>query len=477
MLLGCDAVGSLATAATPAGVGGSAAPAVKTVPTSLPASDPLAEARAHIRHVVIIMQENRSFDHYFGTFPGADGIPMLNGQPTVCLDDPATGKCIKPYHDPRDINAGAAHTAQAAVAAINGGRMDGFLDVLRQSRRLCLFPQAPGCANGANGPDVMGWHDAREIPNYWAYAKTFILQDHMFEPNASWSLPEHLYLVSGWSADCINAQDPMSCISDISNPGRGILSGGTAELYAWTDLTYLLYRNHVSWAYYLTEGVEPDCSDGQMTCRPAVQKLSVPGIWNPLPNFTDVHQDGQLNHVQKTDAFLAAAEQGSLPAVSWVVPEGAISEHPPASVHAGQAYVTGLINAIMRGPDWGTTAVFLSWDDWGGFYDHVAPPTVDANGYGLRVPAMVISPYARAATVDHQTMSQDAYLKFIEDIFLSSARLDPKTDGRPDSRPTVRENQPQVGELLNDFDFSQVPLPALLLPIDPPPGPASVPDS
>jgi phospholipase C len=477
LLLACSAASSLVGAAVPGSSSLPATPAPSSSTTAASTSDPLTLARSKIKHVVIIMQENRSFDHYFGTFPDADGIPMQNGTPTLCLNDPATGQCVKPFHDPNDINAGAAHAAQAALTAIAGGRMDGFLDVLRQSRKGCLIQTAPGCVNGAGGPDVMGWHDAREIPNYWAYAQTFVLQDHMFEPNASWSLPAHLFMVSGWSADCVNAQDPMSCFSDIANPGRGILSGGTDELYAWTDLTYLLYKHNVSWAYYLTEGVEPDCSDGEMTCQPAPQKLSVPGIWNPLPNFTDVHQDGQLDHIQPTDAFVAAAKAGTLPAVSWVVPEGAISEHPPASIHAGQAYVTGLINAVAQGPDWHSTAIFLSWDDWGGFYDHVAPPTVDHNGYGLRVPALVIGPYARHGTIDHQVLSHDAYLKFIEDVFLGGSRLDPKTDGRPDSRPTVREDMPQLGGLLTDFDFTQAPLAPLVLPVDPPPGPASIPGS
>ncbi len=484
LALGCQAAGgspatrTAAPLAADSNAHASPRPPVSTSrPASTSPSDPLALARTKIKHIVIIMQENRSFDHYFGTFPGADGIPMQNGVPTVCVNDPATHQCVKPYHDPNDVNTGAAHTAKAAVDAIDGGAMDGFLNVLRHSRRNCTVPNDPSCAASVGKPDVMGWHDAREIPNYWAYARTFVLQDHMFEPNASWSLPAHLYMVSGWSATCTNAQDPMSCFSNIANPGKGVRSPGSTDTYAWTDLTYLMYKDNVSWAYYLTAGVAPDCGSGEMTCPPVPQSVSVPGIWNPLPSFTDVHQDGQLDHIQPTSNFLTAAKAGTLPAVSWVIPEGSISEHPPASIHAGQAYVTGLINAVMQGPDWDSTAIFLSWDDWGGFYDHVAPPTVDQNGYGLRVPALVISPYARPGTIDHQVLSHDAYLKFIEDIFLGGSRLDPQTDGRPDSRPTVREDVPQLGNLLNDFDFNQAPLPPLVLPVDPPPGPASIPGS
>jgi phospholipase C len=154
--------------------------------------------------------------------------------------------------------------------------------------------------------------------------------------------------------------------------------------------------------------------------------------------------------------------------VSWVVPDRAHSEHPSARVTEGQAYVTGLINAVMSGPNWNDTVIFVAWDDWGGFYDHVVPPTVDKNGYGLRVPALTISPYAKKGMIDHQTLSFDAYLKFIEDVFLSKQRLDPKTDGRPDPRPTVRENVSLLGDLWSEFDFYQPPRPPLLLNEHPP---------
>ena len=147
-----------------------------------------------------------------------------------------------------------------------------------------------------------------------------------------------------------------------------------------------------------------------------------------------------------------------------MVPDDAHSEHPPAPISAGQAHVTRLVDAVMRSRDWSSTAIFVAWDDWGGFYDHVAPPRVDRNGYGLRVPALVISPYARAGYIDHQTLSFDAYAKFIEDDFLGGQRLDPRNSGRPDPRPTVRENVPQLGDLRADFDFSRPPRPSMLLP-------------
>ena len=117
----------------------------------------------------------------------------------------------------------------------------------------------------------------------------------------------------------------------------------------------------------------------------------------------------------------------------------------------------------MSSPDWSSTAIFLSWDDWGGFYDHEPPPAVDQNGFGLRVPGLVISPYTKRGFIDHQVKSPDAVVKFIEDDFLGGQRLDPKTDGRPDPRIDVRESLPQVGDVTRDFDFAQSPRPPLLL--------------
>ena len=433
--------------------------------TAPPSATSPPDAIHKIQHVVVIMQENRSFDSYFGTFPGADGIPMQNGVPTACLPDPELGTCVRPYRDSADENQGGPHTVQAAARDIDGGRMDGFIAETESSMgTTCNAPGKPPCA--ANGPtDVMGYHDQHEIPNYWTYARNFVLQDHMFEPNASWSLPAHLFMVSEWSALCSQVDDPMSCTSDIDKP-QSLGLGGTLVArpnYAWTDLTYLLHKHNVSWKYYVAEGTEPDCEDDEMTCTLKPQSAGTPEIWNPLPFFTTVHQDNELGNIQTIDHFFADVAAGSLPAVSWVVPNGHVSEHPPALVSTGQAYVTGLIDAIMRSPLWNSTAIFLAWDDWGGFYDHVVPPSVDVNGYGLRVPGLVISPYAKQGYIDHQTLSFDAYAKFIEDVFLGSQRIDPETDGRPDPRPTVRETVPQLGDLTQDFDFNQQPRPPLIL--------------
>ena len=428
-----------------------------------------------IQHVVVIMQENRSFDSYFGTYPKADGIPMKNGKPSPCVPDASTGKCVKPFVDHADVNGGGPHGQTNATADINGGKMDGFVNEATNARKGCSDPTNPACTSSAT-PDVMGYHTRSDIPNYWTYADDFVLQDHMFEPNASWSLPEHLFQVSEWSANCTQHDNPSSCKNALEAPGfppdfnarRANGQQRPDPIYAWTDLTYLLHQSNVAWGYYVVSGTEPDCeNDAALSCAPVRQKASTPGIWNPLPYFDTVRADGQLGNIQSVDNFYSAAKAGSLPAVSWVVPSGAVSEHPPGPVSFGQSYVTSLVNAVMNSPDWSSTAIFLSWDDWGGFYDHVKPPNVDVNGYGLRVPGIVISPYAKHGYVDHQTLSFDAYDKFIEDDFLNGQRLDPRTDGRPDPRPDVRENVKILGDLSKDFDFNQQPRRPHVLPVHP----------
>ena len=431
---------------------------------------------------MFVVQENRSFDSYFGTYPGADGIPMKGGTPSTCVPDPAAGTCIKPFHDSDAFDAGGPHTWRASVADVNGGKMDGFIATLQASGTFCTnHPADTRCKRVRTGPsgapDVMGWHDAREIPNYWAYADNFTLQDHMYAPADSWTLPSHLFLVSGWSASCSNPADPMSCTSDLRGTDWSHVKTG-APPYAWTDITYLLHKEGVSWGYYVGPGtcVEVPCSHRSSGDRTGggTNGPTVP-VQNPLPGFSTVHQDGQLANVRPHAQFFSQAASGTLPSVSWVMPGVGYGEHPPDPIPPGQAWVTSVVNAVMKSPDWSTTAIFLTWDDWGGFYDHVTPPVVDQNGYGIRVPGMLISPWARRGYIDHQTLSSDAYLKLIEALFLHGQALNPRTDGRPDPRPTVRENVAILGDLRREFDFHQQPLPPLILPEHPAPGPASIP--
>jgi phospholipase C len=417
-------------------------------------------------HLIFIVQENRSFDHYFGTFPGADGLPTdpATGEPQACIPDPVLGGVSCTYHTRELRQLGGPHNWRASATSVNDGAMDGFLAALPSTKRWCVDRRSAACDPyvGPQGqPDVMSWHDAREIPNYWTYAEEFVLQDRMFAPSDSWTLPAHLFLVSGWSAFCTDPNDPMSCTSDKDLRGYGRHYYGDEPVYAWTDITWLLHEHGVSWAYFVGKGT---CSFGDCGDTPGAWGPTAAGK-NPLPGFTTLYETAQQANIRTHPEFITAARTGNLPAVSWIVPGSRVSDHPQStgSISNSMAYVTRLVNEVMSGPDWERSAIFLTWDDWGGFYDHVPPVAVDALGYGIRVPGLLISPYARQGYIDHQTLTFDAYLKLIEDRFLGGERLDPLTLARPDSRPLVRESVPILGDVTAGFDFDQPPRPPLIL--------------
>jgi phospholipase C len=446
-----------------------------------------ARAATPIQHVIIIMQENRSFDHYFGTYPGANGYPESTCVP-VNPADLANG-CVSPFHDQNDINAGGPHAAVNAQFdlddGINTARLDGFVQSQVEGNERSCVPGAhrphtcDTVAPGVSIHDVMGYHNADEIPNYWAYAQHFVLQDRMFEGVRAYSLSAHLDLTSEWVARCGNPLEVATCVTETA----ALLPSGTKVRYPWVNLMQLMDLHGVSWKYYIASGPEPDCDDDEMTCEPAIQGDGIVSLWNPVPGFAWVETQGAsylAAHNPALDQFLLDVKNGTLPQVAWLIPTNNYSEHAPAGVTIGMEYVTSLINAVMQSPYWNNTAIFVAWDDWGGFYDHVVPPIVDRNdtatpvqGFGLRVPGLLISPWARAGTIDHQVLSADSYATFIENIFMNGDRLDPTALGEPDSRPTIRDElrtgtypdgkTAKIGHLINEFDFTQAALPALVL--------------
>ena len=298
----------------------------------------------------------------------------------------------------------------------------------------------------------MGYHTQSDIPNYWTYAHDFVLQDHMFEPNASWSLPAHLFMVSEWSARLHAPQRPVDAAPTRSqSPGPARASANPRHSRSRADLR--VDRPHLPPAPATTcrgattscTGTEPDCeNDRRSRCAPVRQNCRTPGIWNPLPvlRHRPQRRPARQHPVRRTTSTRAAqARHAARGVVGRAVRRRQRAPAGPDQRRA--AYVTSLINAVMRGPDWNSTAIFLAWDDWGGFYDHVAPPKVDQNGYGLRVPGDWSSaPTPRRGYIDHQTLSFDAYAKFIEDDFLDGQRLDPKptVDPTPDP-PSARTSR------------------------------------
>jgi phospholipase C len=462
----CTTSGARTPSAAPTGGGA----AVLPVPGDI---DPAAGID-NLDHLVFVVQENRSFDHYFGTFPGADGIPTnVDGSFDVCVPDPsAAGACRVPYHDTGLYDLGGPHNRSASIMDVHGGRMDGYVTAFRtiggsgcekhDAKKTCTLSKV-----GPGGtPDVMGYHTDQDIPNYWAYAERYQLQDRMFAPSDSWTLPSHLYLVSAWSAKCSDPADASTCVSELDKPDIwSTRAAGSEPPYGWADITWMLAQRDVSWAYYVGRDscLEPPC-------EPDRSRTQTNPIFNPLPGFRTVHETDQLSNVRPHDDYFEAAAAGRLPSVSWVVPAAAETDHPGArlgNMATAQAWVTRVVNAVMQGPpeQWFHTAIFITWDDWGGFYDHVEPITIDPYGYGIRVPGIVIGPWVdRDLPIDHQTLSFDGYLKLIEDRFLGGQRLDGENLGWPDPRPTVREDAKRLGDLSDAFDFAQEPIAPLMLP-------------
>ena len=478
LLLLATVLGLLAAACTTAGTAATQSTDGATSPVEAAAD---AHGIQKLDHLIFIVQENRSFDHYFGTYPGSNGIPRKpNGSFDVCVPNKfQEGRCANAYVSHSFVFDGGPHAHNDAVRDVNNGKMNGFIASLNDRDGYCWTkPHQPGCKKKIGPraqPDVMSTLPRASIPNYWAYADHYVLQDKMFAPVDSWTLPSHLFLMSAWSAYCTRPQDPMSCRSDIDLKGDHRWDYGDKPIYAWTDITWLLDRHHVSWRSYIgnhTCWQHPPCDD------PEGRSYGTAYNRNVLPGFTSFwngeRETGVKDNVRPVEEYLASASDGTLPKVSWIFPTSVTSEHPrsKSTIKTGMAYVTRLINAVMEGPDWDSSAIFLTWDDWGGFYDHVVPPRIDGNGYGLRVPGLVISPYARKGRIDHTRLSFDSYLKLIEDRFLNGQRLNPRTDGRPDSRPTVREHFAN-SLVRNAFDFSQSPRAPLVL--DPWPWPEDEP--
>jgi phospholipase C len=381
-----------------------------------------------IRHFVFIMQENKSFDHYFGTYPGADGIPT-----GVLLKDPVDGTMVAPYHSTDDRDFDAPHDHSNAVADIDGGKMDGFLN---QAWTRYALSVTPSDQPGYNPKEVMSYHDYHEIPNYWDYANLYVLQDQMFSSVSAYSLAVHLYMLAAQSGGYLGESQPY--------PQR----------FDFPEITEFLKLANINWNYYVTSGTDVD-SQGEAIEPPDLMATNPNHytLWNPLPAFPKVENDpSQRMRLLDTAQFYQDARNGNLPEVSWICPYlgSELSDHPAfkGGMRKPMAYVTGLINAVMQGPDWSTTAIFLSWDDWGGYYDHVNPPFVDEYGFGIRVPSLVISPYAKQNYVDHNTYSFDSWLKIVEERF----GVQPMT---------ARDKY--ADDMLNSFDFTQQPRPPVLL--------------
>jgi phospholipase C len=368
-----------------------------------------------IQHFVFIIKENRTFDSYFGTYPGADGA--TSG--TI-----STGQVIPLGHTPDVTPRDIGHSWTNAIQSADNGRMDSF---------DTIGPQISAC--NING-DLLCYTQLQpqDIPNYFAYAQHFVLADRNFSSQHGMSLPNHLYTVAAQSGGVISNGEPQPSAGCDAPPNATVKvidsQGYVTNQFPCFEMPTLadsLQAAGISWKYY------------------APSKT----IWNPLDAINHIRNSALWNtNVAPDTQFATDALSGSLPAVSWVVPTGTASEHPPQSTCLGENWTVQQINAIMQGPDWATTAIFLVWDDFGGFYDHVPPPQIDQEGLGPREPLLIISPYARAGYISHTLYEFSSLLKIVEERF----NLAPLTQ-----RDTI------ANDMLDSFDFTQTPLPPLIL--------------
>ena len=336
-----------------------------------------AETATPLEHLVVLMQENHSFDNYFGTYPGADGIP-----PGVCMPfDPlsASGDCVEPFHiGDNDVELeDPDHSSSTHAIQLNGGKMDGFvyaLEIRNQDGRLS-----------------MGYYDDRDLPYHWNLADEYVLFDRFFSSAAGGSFINHMYWVAGVGAD--------------ERPSPG-------ELDDVITIFDRLEAAGIDWKFYV-QNYEPGLTYRTLNEYPSDRAAQV--VWVPLLNIDRFLDDPTLaSHIVDLDEYYTDLENGTLPAVAYIAPSGP-SEHPPGSVLAGQRFVRSLVQALMRSSSWDTGAFMVTYDDWGGWYDHVVPPAIDADGYGFRVPAFLAGGYARRGHIESTTLDYTSILRFIED--------------------------------------------------------------
>ena len=370
-----------------------------------------------IQHIVILYQENRTFDQYFGTYPGADGLPLNVALPKA----PGSIQTVSPFHLTNTSTRDLDHSSRVARIAYDKGKMDGFV-----------------YAEGSNL--TMGYYDDRELPYYWDYASKFVLMDNFFSSEMGPSLPNHLYLIAGQSGGLTENTQGGTCESrEICNGGANNTSNNPYGLsnnltFNFTTVMDQLDSRGVSWKYY--NGDKDDYKDA--------------GYWNPLPAFASFKNNtSRLNNLAPNSQFPVDLAKGNLAQVTWVIPTEDESDHPTADVGVGQKYLVSTINAIMQSKFWPSTAIFVTWDDYGGWYDHVAPPQVDAFGLGFRVPCLIISPYAKAGFIDHTQSEFTSILKFIQTVH---------------NLPPLTQRDAMASNMFEAFDFSQTPSPPLILP-------------
>lgn len=365
-----------------------------------------------IHHFLVLMQENHTFDSYFGTYPGADGIPA-----GVCMPvDPHRGPapCVRPFHIGHQSIVDLDHSESGARQELAKGKLNGF--VLAQNMRT------------GDGRQAMGYYNASDIPFYWNVADRYVLFDHLFSSSLGGSFLNHVYWVAGSAGNATQ-----------SVPLNGLRV---------TTIFDRLQQAGVSWKFYV-QNYDPSVTYRTLPTLTDANRASQ-AVWCPLldiPRFLD--NRALAAHIVPLSEYYSDLRNGTLPEVAYIAPSGA-SEHPPGSLQTGQRFVHGLVNTLMMSRYWDSSAFLETYDDWGGWYDHVLPPRRDANGDGFRVPGLLISPYARQHFIDHTPLDFTSILKFIEQNW----RL------RPLNRLVTT-----AGSVDGAFNFQRPPRPASIIPL------------
>jgi phospholipase C len=328
------------------------------------------------------MKENHAFDNYFGTFPGADGIP-----PNTTVPDGHGG-----FVSPRWLNGtwswDLPHSREAMLTSYDGGKNDGFA--------VAAESWIPGL-----GQVAMSYYDRHQVGGYWSLAENYTLADRYFHSMLGPTVPNRLYSFAGQAG------------------------GLTTNLISVSGLDFTTIfdqfeAHQVSWRYYTSDGVN----------------------YVPFPaEFPHIRANYRMvSKIVPIDTLASDVATGNLPQVAYVDPESdlAISEHPPGDVSAGAAWTVQTIRAIQASSAWPSTAILLTWDESGGFYDHVPPPQVDEWGYGFRVPMIVVSPFAKRGWIDHDVMDHTSIVKFIADNW---------------GLPYLTNREARAGNLTNVFNF------------------------
>jgi phospholipase C len=381
-----------------------------------------------IEHVVIIFQENRTPDNLFH-----DPVLIARGADIASSGLNSKGQTIPLIPVPLANNWDMGHNHPPFLLEYDGGKMDGEDLVALICKPNCPLPA------GATG---YAYVQASDVQPYFQMAEQYAFADRMFQTNQGASFPSHQFIISGTSAptatsDLFASENPQGGTLPGTDTGCTAPAGQHVALidpegseaqtqypcFEHASITDFLDNAGLSWRYYTTSG-------GLLWTGPnAIEHMRLGPDW--------------ANVITPDTAIITDIKAGNLPAVSWVIPRGQASDHPNTNLGQGPSWVASVVNAIGNSKYWASTAILITWDDWGGWYDHVAPPILNSYEYGFRVPLIVVSPYAKPAYISHQTHDYGSMLKFIEKNY---------------GLPSLGYADAPADDLSDCFNYSQTPI-------------------